>query len=75
MKREALNHTKMKRLCRKLEIPLYQSVGIMETLWHLTASQHPQGDIGKLSDEDIAVSIDWRESGEKLVEALISAYE
>src|SRR6185369_16930326 len=38
-KREALDHTKMKRLCRRLNIPLYQAVGILETLWQITAKQ------------------------------------
>jgi hypothetical protein len=53
-------HTKMKRLCRRLDIPLWQAVGLMESLWHLTARETPRGDVGKLSDEDIALVLDYR---------------
>jgi len=60
MKREAVGHTKMKRLCRRMDIPLWQAVGIMEMLWQVTAREAPRGDIGKLSDEDIALALDYR---------------
>jgi hypothetical protein len=60
MKRQAMSHTKMKRLCRRLDSPLWQCVGILESIWHLTARETPRGNIGKLSDEDIAVAIDYR---------------
>lgn len=71
MKREAAGHTKMKRLCRRLDLPLYQGMGILEALWHLTGREAIQGDIGKLSNEDIALGIDWRGSEDVLVEALV----
>lgn len=71
MKREALNHTKMKRLCRRLDVPLYQAVGILETLWNLTSRQAIQGDIGKLTNEDIALGIDYRGDENQLVECLV----
>ena len=73
MKREALNHTKMKRLCRRLDIPIYHGVGIMESLWQLAAREAPRGDIGKLSNEDIAIGIDYRDDEAALVDALIHA--
>jgi len=73
MKREALNHTKMKRLCRSLDIRPYEAVGIMESFWHLTAKEAPQGDIGKLSNQDIADAIGWEGSDEKFIESLVSA--
>lgn len=60
MKRQALNHTKMDLLMSHLRIPRYAAVGILESLWHLTAREAPRGDIGKLSDERIAIGIDWR---------------
>jgi len=73
MKREAVLHTKMKRLCRRLDIPTYQAVGILESVWHLTARETPRGDIGKLTDEDIALAIDYRGDEVKMIEALVSA--
>ena len=62
LKREAIDHTKLKRLCRRLKIPVYVAVGILETLWHVTAKQTPRGDIGKLSDEEIAIGLDYPET-------------
>ncbi len=73
MKREALSHTKMKRLCRRLDLPVWQGVGLLESLWHLTARETPRGDIGKLSDEDIALAIDYRGDERVLIDALVSA--
>ena len=73
MKREAVGHTKMKRLCRRMDIPLWQGVGLLEALWHLTARECPRGDIGRLSDEDIALGIDYRGDETALVQALIGA--
>lgn len=72
MKREARNHSKMKRLCRRLDIPLYQAMGIMESLWHVTAIEAWRGDIGKLSNEDIALSLDYRGDENALIDALVS---
>jgi hypothetical protein len=73
MKREAVGHTKMKRLCRRLDIPTYQGVGLLESLWHLTAREAPRGDIGKLSDEDIALGIDYRGDETHLIECLVQS--
>lgn len=70
MKREATSHTKMKLLSRKLRLPLYSCVGIMELLWHLTAREAPQGDIGKLSNESIAIGIDYEGDADALVAVL-----
>jgi hypothetical protein len=64
----------MKRLCQRLKIPQYAAVGILESLWHLTAKEAPQGDIGKLSNEDIALGLDWRGDPGKLVTSLLSCH-
>jgi hypothetical protein len=39
MKREAVYHSKMRRLCRRLDIPQWQGVGLLESIWHLTARE------------------------------------
>lgn len=74
MKREAITHTKMKRLCRGLDMPLWQAVGLMESIWHLTAREAPRGDLGKLSDADIALALDYRGDEAKLIEALCAGW-
>lgn len=71
MKRDAPNNSKMKRVCRVLDIPAYQAVGILELLWHLTAREAPRGNIGKLSNEDIALALDYRGDEGKLIDALV----
>lgn len=73
MKRTALTHTKMRRLQRQLTIPAYAAVGIMESLWNLTAREAPRGDIGKLSNEDIAMQLDWEGDPDELVRALLAS--
>lgn len=71
MKREAFSHTKMKRLCRRLDVPQWQGVGLLESIWNLTARETPRGDIGRLSDEDIALGIDYRGDESKMIDALV----
>jgi hypothetical protein len=73
MKREAHGHTKMKRLCKILSLPIWGGVGVLESIWKLTAQESPQGDIGKLSDDDIALGIDWDREPSELVSALVEA--
>lgn len=70
MKKEAVNHTKMGRLMRRLKLPRYSAVGILEALWHATGTECPAGNIGKLTDEDIAIAIDWQGDASELVVAL-----
>lgn len=72
MKREAIGHTKMKRLCRRMDIPVWQAVGLLESLWLTAGRETPRGDIGKLSDEDIALAIDFRGDETKMIEDLIA---
>lgn len=73
MKREAMAHTKTKRLCRRMNLEQWQAVGLLESIWHLTAREAPRGDIGKLSDEDIALAIDFRGDQTVLIDALVSS--
>jgi hypothetical protein len=73
MKRSAMQHTKLNRLMRQLSCPKFSAVGILECLWHLTARETPNGDIGKLSDQDIADAIGWDGDAPQLVQALVDA--
>lgn len=79
MKRQALDHTKMDLLMRKLSLPRWGCVGILESIWHLTAREAPRGDIGRLSNERIAIGIDWRGAKnrpfEQEADRLVSALE
>jgi hypothetical protein len=73
MKREAVGSTKMKKLCKRLNLQLYMGIGILEAIWHLTAREAPQGDIGKLPNEDIALGIDYEGDSDQLIDALVDS--
>ena len=73
MKRTAMQHTKMRRLMRALDVPMYVAVGVLESIWHLTAREAVWGNIGKLSNEDIALAIGWRGDESALITALVTS--
>jgi hypothetical protein len=73
MKTGTPNHIKTKRLARKLKLPLYSVVGILETLWHLTADCADDGGIGRHSNEEIAAYLEWGGDCDELVDALVSS--
>ncbi len=74
MKRTALGCTKFRLLKRRLGLPDYALVGVLESLWHLAARETPRGDIGRLSDEAILVGIDYDGDGKALLEALVAEH-
>ncbi len=53
-----------------MKIPRWQGIGLLESIWQLTAAEAPAGDIGKLSDEDIAMAIDYTGDVSVLITAL-----
>ena len=71
MKMKALETVKFKKLQRRLGLRLWQTVGLLETLWRITERNAPQGNIGKLSNEDIAAALDWEGDESLLVRELI----
>jgi hypothetical protein len=70
MKSGALTSIKFMKLKRGLKLPQWQAVGLLESLWQVACGNAPQGDIGKLSNEDIAASIEWDECPDELIEQL-----
>ncbi len=62
---------KFKKLQRRLKLPRWQCVGLLETLWLVTRSEAYLGDIGKLSNEDIAAALEWEAEPDALIEALV----
>jgi hypothetical protein len=59
MLRECINNPKFHGLKRAVGRPLYQTIGILESLWLLTAQCAPAGDIGRFSDEQIEAWLEW----------------
>lgn len=73
MKSGAKDHIKVKRLKRLLGIPLYQAVGILETLYQVCTQSADDGGIGRYCDSDIALELEWEDDPKKLIQALMDA--
>lgn len=71
--RGTLTHRKTRRLAKLMNIPLPCALGVMEALWHVTAARTPAGDIGRLSDQDIAEEMFWDDDAAALIGYLIAA--
>ncbi|HBE71802.1 MAG TPA: hypothetical protein DDW52_26970 [Planctomycetaceae bacterium] len=70
MKDGTTEKLKFKKLKLRLGLAEWQLVGLLETLWKFTRQNCPQGDIGRFSDEDIAVSIEYSDDATELIAAL-----
>jgi hypothetical protein len=73
MKREAIGHTKMKRRCRRLGIPQYVGIGIMESAWHLTAREAQGATSSSCRMRTSRSRIEYRGDESKFIEALIAS--
>ena len=71
MKRTAPGHPKIRRFARRLQVPLYGAIGLLELLWHGTAKHAPAGNIGRFDDDEIADLMAWDGDPAELVRALV----
>jgi len=71
VKRDTIDKGKFKKLCLRLGIPAYAAVGLLELLWRNCAIETPRGDIGRQTNEDIALCLSWEGDHDKLVDALV----
>ena len=62
---------KFLKLKRRLKLPHWQVVGLLESLWLFTQMNAPRGDIGRLSNEDLAATIEWDGEPDELVKILV----
>jgi len=70
MKRTAVDHNKTNYLKTLLKRPRFQVLGILESLWQLTAKDCQRGDIGRLPNERIASAMEWDGPPAELINAL-----
>lgn len=73
MKRGTPEHPKLRLVARRLRLPVYAAVGLVELLWHATAKHAQDGAIGRFSDDEIAAALDWDRDPAELIEALVAA--
>lgn len=71
MKPGAETKLKFKQLKRRLKLPHWQVVGVLETLWRVAEANAPAGDIGRLTDEDIAAAMEWEGDAGELIGSLV----
>lgn len=71
--RSVPEHPKFARLQAILGLKKYQAMGILETLWHLSGRYAPQGNVGKLTDDEIESWIGWDGEPGALIAALIES--
>lgn len=71
MKTGTTSLLKFKKLRRRLKLSLWETIGVLEALWQVAFSNTPCGDIGKLSNEDIAAAMEWEGDPDDLVEVLV----
>jgi hypothetical protein len=71
--RGALTHRKTRKLALLLGIDPPHALGLMEALWHATADTAPNGGIGRISDEDMAMAIFYSGDARALVAAMVNA--
>lgn len=73
MKRGGPSHPKTLALAAALRLPRYAAVGLLECLFHFVGAYAPAGDVGRLSDADIAYACGWDRGPEELIAALVAA--
>ncbi len=64
-------HHKVRHLTRLLDISRAQAIGHLNLMWELTMGEAPQGDIGKIPDQDIEDDCDWSGESGALVAAML----
>lgn len=61
---------KFKQLASDLGLRVWECRGLLDTLWEFTGRDAPSGDIGKFTDEEIALAIDYQDDAKELIAAL-----
>lgn len=74
MKRDVFDGLKIEGLMEALDVPRFAAAGILQGIWALTQRFHPQGNIGRATNRQIAERIGWPpRKADKLIEALIES--
>lgn len=71
MKHGTPDTMKFKKLVRRLGVSRALAVGTLELLWIATQKNAKRGDIGRFSNEEIAIECDWSGDPDELVAALL----
>ncbi len=58
-------------MLRDLKLPKYAGKGLLQDLWDFTALNAPEGNLGKFTNEEIALSIGYESDPDELIEVLL----
>ena len=64
---------KFKRLQRRLQLPVWQVIGLLESVWQMTARCAAGGDIGTHTNDEIAGWLEYAWDASNLVDALVES--
>jgi len=63
---------KFKKLKMRLRLALWEATGLLESIWAFASRDAQDGDIGKFSNEEIALSIEWERDPDDLIDAMVA---
>ncbi len=72
MKKGTDSLMKFQLLKKDLNLPLYAAVGLLQLMWDFTARNTPAGNIGKFTDEELAMGLEYDGDPGELIEALVN---
>lgn len=72
MLKSAFSSPKIRTLAVRLGIPFPHACGLCGMLWNFTADHAPAGDVGKHTDHQIAMALEWPGDAESLVAHLVA---
>lgn len=73
MKHSTPDSMKFKKLQRRLGVSRKEVVGTLELLWIATQTNARRGDIGRYSNEEIAIECDWEGDPDHLIDSLVES--
>jgi hypothetical protein len=73
MKDDTVELVKFRRLKLLLDLRDWQVVGLLETLWLFARKNARMGDVGRFTNEEIAVHMEWVGDAGTLIDALTTA--
>lgn len=62
---------KFQKLMRRLKESRRGTIGLLEGMWLAVGKNCPRGDIGRFSNEEIAIMVDWDGDPDELISALV----
>lgn len=71
MKHQTVTLVKFKALSRRLGVPMYRTVGILESLWLFAQHNAKDGNLSEFSALEIAGWLEWEGGENELIDALI----